>query len=138
MTATPTCADPSPVVRAIPTEQLTGMHRVPHADQDGETFLLVELSLADTPTAAADESLMGLTATIGIGVTATAVAPPIPSSTPEAPTTAAGSTPTPSPRLPRTEGSLPYTGGAILGPVLLAAALVLTGVTVRLRRQARS
>ncbi|PZF53287.1 hypothetical protein DEJ23_14790 [Curtobacterium sp. MCSS17_008] len=144
MATTPTCDSATPILEAGPTDRLAGLSKpVPHPDHDGEAFLLVELSVADTTAAAADQSLMGLTATIGIGVTATADTPtaaPAASASPDAAASSrsrsAGHPPTAS--TTKQVDSLAYTGGAFLAPVLLAGALVLSGVAIRLRRRARS
>jgi len=44
---------------------------VPDNQGDSEVFLLVEFALPATAQAAADDSLMGLTASVGVGITAT-------------------------------------------------------------------
>jgi hypothetical protein len=144
MDTTPTCDSATPILAAGPADRLTGSaHPVPHPDQDGETFLLVELSIPDTAAVAADESLMGLTATIGIGVTATAMTTQAGSPAPATPPPAAPSSEQDHAVPPRELSTarvtrLVYTGSAFLAPVLLAGALVLSGVAIRFRRQARS
>ncbi|MDM7892926.1 hypothetical protein [Curtobacterium caseinilyticum] len=104
-------------------------------DADGETWLLVELAIADSARAAADDDLMGLTATVGLGVTASADEPI--DGHPEAAEPDPGPHSDPVGRAPTSgAGLLASTGAGFAAPVLLAAALVLTGVAVRLRRSA--
>lgn len=105
-------------------------------DADGETWLLVELAIADSARAAADDDLMGLSATVGVGVTASADDPA--SADPNSAGTPAAGGPRAAGRPTTASGvaSLAITGAAFAAPLLLAAALVLAGVAVRLRRSA--
>ncbi|WIB26728.1 hypothetical protein [Curtobacterium sp. MCSS17_015] len=132
MRSAPWCAAPHPIVRPSPTSPAgrTAL-TVPHPRADGETFLLVEFSLPDTAAAASDESLMGLTATVGIGVTATTDTGSLPGSlTPDnngAERPAVSST-RPAPSV------LAWTGTGVVVPCLIGVALIITGFTLRQRR----
>ena len=118
--------------------------RVPDGHGDSEVFLLVEFALPDTPEAAGDESLMGLTASVAVGVTATDAPPPTPTPSPDAgtgtgpgaatmpagsPTTlteGAADSPTSPTALPT---GLAWTGASTIGALLVASAAVLSGLT---------
>jgi hypothetical protein len=132
MRSAPRCADPHPVVRTSPTSP--GGHTtlsVPHSRADGETFLLVEFSLPDTAAAASDESLMGLTATVGIGITAT-IDSPADVPTPNVTNTNQGET---VPSVTRPSSSvLAWTGTGLVVPCLISAALIAIGLALRQRR----
>jgi hypothetical protein len=120
--AVPVCDGGQRVLSVGPGEPDTLRVPVSDPDGDGATWLLVELAVADTAGASADDGLMGLRATVGLGVTASAddaVAGP-----PVSPT--ASST------------SLASTGAAFVAPLFVAAALVLAGVVVRVWRTAAS
>lgn len=79
-------------------------------------YILITLSLPDTAQARADSSLMGLTATIGVGLTASGGnAPPVPSN----------------------PAGLASTGSDILGTVLVALGALGFGLLLRSRRGMR-
>ncbi len=141
--ATPVCDEGAHVVSADPVRPPSAdAERAPVSDPgaEGSTYLLVELAVADSARASADSSLMGLEATVGLGVTASVddldvdglpgSAGPGSTGSGTAPDgrTGAGS------RVGSVSGTLARTGAAFAAPVLLAAALVLTGVALRLRR----
>jgi hypothetical protein len=108
-------------------------------DLDGLTnahdkYLLVTLSIPDTPAAEADSTLMGLTATIGLGLTATGP-DPVQSGSPSTPT------PTPTtpavPSDPGSPSSLAFTGVDIAGLLLLALGALGLGLVITTTRKIR-
>lgn len=119
---TPSCpGDAVDLVRATPAEDwatTSPVVRVPDPDGDGTAYLLVRSSLAD----AADPGLAGLTGRLGLGVTARGDDPVVTGH-------AAAAGPAP---------ALAYTGGATVGPALVALAAVLAGLALRCRRSARA
>ncbi|WP_181420455.1 hypothetical protein [Curtobacterium sp. MCBD17_023] len=130
----PRCADPHPIVHSSPASPAghTAL-TVPHPRADGETFLLVEFSLPDTAAAASDESLMGLTATVGIGVTATTdTGSPPGALTPTVTGAERGGTSSTSSR--PASSVLAWTGTGIVVPCLTGAVLIAIGLTLRRRR----
>ncbi|PZE27913.1 hypothetical protein [Curtobacterium sp. MCBD17_028] len=115
---TPSCATGGwSIARSTPADQVatqSPMFSIAPSDSDGTVYLLVTLALADTASAASDSALMGLTATVGLGVTATAqdgsAAP-----APTAPSTAPpGSAPPSSDPSPAATGG-PGSGGTSTG-----------------------
>jgi hypothetical protein len=134
MHSTPQCAAPHPIVHSSPTSPAGNTAlTVPHPRADGETFLLVEFSLPDTAAAASDESLMGLTATVGIGVTATTdIGSPRGELTPAVTGAERGKTPSPSTH--PVVSVLAWTGTEIVVPCLVGMVLIVTGLTLRRRR----
>lgn len=126
----PVCDDGQRVLSVGPREPDVLRVPVTDPDADGATWLLVELAVADTAGASADGGLMGLDAAVGLGVTASAADT---GATPSAAGRPVASRPGPSETSP---ASLAYTGAAFAAPLFVAAALVLTGVAVRLRRSA--
>jgi hypothetical protein len=143
MTSSPTCAAPHPVLAAGPADTMSGQVFTIHGERDdGQTYLLVELSLPDTAAARSDPDLMGLSATVGLGITAadspTAVTA---TPTPSAPATTPAAVPMPGPTTIQggsDRAALAFTGSDVLGPALLALALLLAGVASRLRRRPNS
>ncbi|MCU1528651.1 MAG: permease of the major facilitator superfamily [Frondihabitans sp.] len=96
-------------------------------------YLLVTLSLADTPAARADKSLMGLTANIGFGLTATGVPPSAP------PTATPQPTPTTLVAPPRGPSSLAFTGSQVTALLIVGlSALALGILTIVTRRKYRA
>jgi hypothetical protein len=89
---------------------------------DSEVFLLVEFALPAT--AAAEESLRGLTATMAVGVTATDTPPSVIGSGADRP-----SSPLPA--------RLAWTGSSIAGALLLGVAALLLGLAAALARPRR-
>jgi hypothetical protein len=91
-----------------------------------DKFLLVTLSIPDSPAAEADTSLMGITGNAGFGLTATGATPTSPGSpsTPGSPGSPGG-------------GSLAFTGVDILGLVLLALGALGLGVVLLGARKIR-
>jgi hypothetical protein len=94
-----------------------------------DKYLLVTLSIPDSPAAEADTSLMGLTATMGFGLTATGADQTSPGN-PSSPT---GPT---SPGSPG-DGSLAFTGVDIAGLLLLALGALGLGLVILGARKAR-
>jgi hypothetical protein len=92
-----------------------------------DKYLLVTMSIPDSAAAEADTSLMGLTANIGFGLTATGDTPTSPGS-PSSPT---------SPSVPGGPASLAFTGVDILGLALLAVGALALGVLVTGARRIR-
>lgn len=116
--------------------------RIPDTRGDSEVFLLVELALPATAEAAADESLMGLTASVAIGVTATDTPAEAAPTTEPAPdhasalvddTAVSGDDRAASTVPPR----LAWTGGPAAPAVLLGSAVVLLGIAALLSRPRR-
>lgn len=135
--AVPVCDDGQRVLSIGPGESDSLRVPVSDPDGDGSTWLLVELAVADTTGASVDDGLMGLEASVGLGVTASAEDPVDGSSSTDgrvagrpgrstATTSSASLT------------SLASTGAAFAAPLFVAAALVLVGAAVRLRRTAES
>lgn len=118
---TPSCPGGAvDLVRATPADDWgtsSPVVRVPDPDGDGSAYLLVRSSLVD----AADPGLVGLGGRLGLGVTARGDDP-----------VATGQDPARTPAR-----ALAYTGGAFVGPVLVALAAVLAGIALRCRRSGR-
>lgn len=98
--------------------------------RDAGSFLLVTLSIPDTPQARADESLMGIEATLGLRFTASGLEPGSPN------------IPVPNPRVPDVSppGGLTTSGTDALAVILLAAGAVALGLVLSgaRRRKVRS
>ncbi|KTR52829.1 hypothetical protein [Curtobacterium oceanosedimentum] len=133
----PVCDDGQRVLSIGPGESDSLRVPVSDPDGDGSTWLLVELAIADTTGASVDDGLMGLEASVGLGVTASAEDPVAGSSSTDgrdAGRPGRSTVTTSSASLT----SLAFTGAAFVAPLFVAAALVLVGVAVRLRRTAAS
>ncbi len=91
-------------------------------------YLLVTLSIPDSPAAEADTTLMGITATVGIGLTVTGP-DPVSSGNP--------SDPTP-PGTPGSPGNLAFTGVDIGGLLLLALGALILGLVITGARKVRN
>lgn len=92
-----------------------------------DKFLLVTLSITDSAAAEADQSLMGITANVGIGLTASGDTPTSPGS-PSNPSNPSGPG----------GGSLAFTGVDILGLMLLALGALVVGLVLTGARKVRS
>jgi hypothetical protein len=95
-----------------------------------DKYLLVTLSIPDSPAAEADTSLMGLTATVGFGLTASGADPTEPGSPsdPSSPGT---------PSVPGGPSSLAFTGVDLAGLLLLALGALALGLLLTATRKAR-
>jgi hypothetical protein len=92
-----------------------------------DKYLMVTLSIPDSAAAEADTTLMGLTATVGVGLTATGADPTEPGS-PSSPTT---------PGSPGSPSNLAFTGVDIGGLILLALGAIGLGLVITGARKAR-
>jgi hypothetical protein len=133
VTTTPTCASGStnvfgPAAASAVSESsvfdlggLTNVH---------DKYLMVTLSIPDSPAAESDTTLMGLTATVGFGLTATGADPTSPGS-PSDPTDPG------SPSSPTSPGGLAFTGVDIGGLLLLALGALGLGLLLTSARKFR-
>jgi hypothetical protein len=114
----------------------SGRYDLASITHDDGKYLLVTLSLPDTPAARADRSLMGLSASLGFGLTATGADPLPTKTTTPTPTSTAGA---PGPGA-SASGALAFTGSDATPLLLVALATLSLGtlaIVSRHRRRAR-
>jgi hypothetical protein len=138
VTTTPTCG--SGEANVFGPAAASSISETTVYDLDGLTnvhdkYLMVTLSIPDSPAAEADSSLMGLSATMGFGLTATGP-DPVSSGSPSTPTS-----PPTDPGTPTSSGSpssLAFTGVDVAGLLLLALGALGLGLVVTMTRKARN